>query len=311
MGTILVLYRRTLLSRRHHVASSVYNPFLRAALAVPANVHAMGLLDSSDSEEEENPNALREGYYGTLTIPTNWANRNAGKQQKVFYGPHTYINKGETIEFTLKGPCPPDSEGNVTHWFARGLGSPGSLTPNRRDLQKKLMRDILLSGAEDLKVPVRLIKPAPRRYAITPTQATPGDIISHVERTTLSANRTTGIGALLALQSYFSHQEEDRKALEAGKMLAMGGATSGGGSQGTGGTMSHGGKSKDEAAESQGVSLDRKRTKRSRPSGASEFVDSEEEEEEERKSHLCATRDFNRLEIKKDDPVPARLLRTK
>ena len=272
----------------------------------------MGLLDSSDSEEEAHTDTLREGFYGQLTVPPGWANRNSGKQRKILYGPHTYVAKGETIEFTLKGPCPPsESSGEVTHWFARGLGAPDSLTPDRRDVQKKLMRDILLSGAADLIVPVKLIKPAPRRYPSTPTQAAAGNVISQIERNTLAVNRAKGVEALLATQSYFSHQEEDRKAAEAVKAFPIGGEPSGGGSLGTGGVVSNGNKSREEAAESQGVTLDRQKLKRARGSGASEFQDSEGEEEEERKSHLYATKDFSRLDVKKDDPVPPRLFKVK
>ena len=77
--------------------------------------------------------------------------------------------------------------------------------------------------------------------------------------------------------------------------------------------MSHGAKPTGEGGdESQGISLNPKRKKRSRASaGGSEFADSEDEGEEERKSHLLAAKDFNKLELMKDDPVPPRLFKTK
>ena len=217
----------------------------------------MGLLDS-DSEEEENPAALKRGYYGTLTIPEEWRNSTSGKQRRVLYGAHTYIAKGETIEFTLKGPCPANKDGVVSHWYARGLGGPESLTPNRRDLPKKLMRAILLSGAEDIEVPICLIRPAPRRFPASESQPE-GEVISHLERTTLAAHRAKAAGMFLATQSYFAHQDDDRKAAEAGEILSMGGAASGGGSLGTGGMVSHGTKQKEDGDESQGISLIRKK----------------------------------------------------
>ena len=121
------------------------------------------------------------------------------------YGPYVTIAKGETVEFTLKGPCAPDKDGVVSHWHARALGATKSLTSNRRDVPKKLMRELLLSGAEDIEVPIRLIRPAPRRIVATYTEPA-GEIISHVERTTLAANRAKAAGMFLATQSYFTYR---------------------------------------------------------------------------------------------------------
>ena len=269
----------------------------------------MGLLDDSDSDEEAGPGILGKGYLGTLTVPEDWGNRVTGKQKKIMYGPYVTIAKGETVEFTLKGPCAPDKDGVVTHWHARALGATKSLTSNRRDLPKKLMRDMVLSGAEDIEVPIRLIKPAPRVVPATATEPA-GVITSHVERTTLAAHRAKAAGMFLATQSYFIYEDDDKKAAEAGEILSMGGATSGGGSRGTGAMVSKHKDNKEDGDESQGISLDRKKAdKRKRLSAASEFQDSEDEVEEERKSHLCATKDFNSLEIKKGDPLPPRMFK--